>query len=143
MNFQFSILFFILLLTLALPSSILAQSETILPPETPEEAKEMGEKSLEVTKEKMPGILERIWKEKALPFWQKMWTWTKNCWKDTLWPKIKGFWERRIKPPIEEEVEKRKEIVEERVEKEKEELEEKLIPETAKSLWEKFKEVIK
>lgn len=161
MNFQFSILFFILLLALALPSSILVQSETILPPETllaetpshlalrtdlphsTEEAKEMGEKGLEVTKEKMPGILERIWKEEALPFWQKMWTWTKSYWKDTLWPKIRGFWERRIKPPVEEEVEKRKEIVEESIEKEKEELQETFVPESAKSLWEKLKELIK
>ncbi len=138
-----NIINFLIVFALIVPNFAFAQSEPILPPETPEEAKEMGEKALEVSKEKLPGILEKIWKEEVLPVWQKIWTWTKNYWKDTLWPWIKGFWERRIKPPVEEEVEKRKEIIEERIEKEKEEFQEKVIPETTKSLWEKFKDLIK
>lgn len=126
-----------------LPVLAFAQEQSVSPPKTLEEAKEMGEKALEVTKEEVPGILEKTWKEEVMPFWQNIWNRTKNYWKDTLWPWIRGFWERRIKPPVEEEVEKRKEIVEERIEKEKEELEEKLLPKTFKSLWEKFKELIK
>ncbi|HUW72148.1 MAG TPA: hypothetical protein VMV66_03110 [Candidatus Humimicrobiaceae bacterium] len=124
-----------------LPVSGFAQEQTSEPPATLEEAKELGEKTLEVTKEELPGILERIWNEEVLPLWQRMWNWTKNFWKDTIWPGIKGFWERRIKPPVEEEVEKRKEIIEENIEKEKEELEETLVPETAKPLWEKLKDL--
>jgi len=93
--------------------------------------------------------------EEVLPVWQRTWNWTKNYWKDNLWPRIaefysflaqsftqavKEFWEKRIRSPIEEEGEKRKEIIEERVEKEKKEIEEKFISETNKSIWEKIKD---
>jgi hypothetical protein len=140
-----------------LPVLILAQEQLSEPPATLEEAKELGEETLEVTKEEMPGILERIWKEEVLPFWQKMinelrsflalcftraWDWTKNFWKDTLWPWIKGFWESRIKPPVEEEVEKRKEIAKESIEKEKEGLQKTFVPEGIKSLWQELKELV-
>ena len=107
------------------PATLLAETPFHLAlradvPHSAEEAKELGEKTLEVSKEEMPGILERIWKEEVLSLWQKMWDWFKNFWEDTLWPWIKGLWESRIKPPVEEEVEKRKEIAKESIEKEKE-----------------------
>jgi hypothetical protein len=125
-----------------LPVSGFAENQISEPPATLEEAKELGEKSLEVAKEDMPGILERIWNEEAIPLWQKMWDWAKNFWKDTLWPWMRGLWGRRIKPPVEEEMEKRKEIVEESIEKEKEELQETFVPKGIKSFWEELKELV-
>lgn len=126
-----------------LPVSGFAEEQTSESPATLEEARELGEESLEVAKEKMPGILERIWNEEVVPLWQKMWDWAKNFWEDTLWPWIRGLWERRIKPPVEEEVEKRKEIIEEGIEKEKEELQETFVPKGIRSLWEKLKELVR
>jgi hypothetical protein len=125
-----------------IPLLVFAQEELPEPPATLEKAKELGEEALEVTKEEVPGILERIWKEEVIPFWQKMWDWNKNFWKDTLWPWVKGFWERRIRPPVEEEIGKRKEMVEEGIEKEKEELQETLIPEGIRSFWEELKGLV-
>lgn len=136
------LLIFLIILGLILPSFNFVLSEQITPPDTPEEAVEMGEKVTEAAKEEFPVILEKIWKEEILPFWKRMWNWTKDYWKDTLWPRIKGLWERRVKSPVEDEAEKRKEVIEERIETEKEEIEEK-ISETKKSIWEKMKDFLK
>jgi hypothetical protein len=103
----------------------------VSPPETFEEAQEMGEKALETAKRELPEILDKIWKEEVLPFWQKLWNWLK-----------KTFWEPCIEPFLKEEVEKRKPVIEEEFEKEKEEAKEEA-PKIGKSLWEKFKELIR
>lgn len=116
-----------------------AEIKTISPPETLEEAKEMGEKALETVPKELPGILERIWKEEAMPVWETMWNWSRNYWKNTLWPSLSGYGREKIKPHIDE----KKEAIEERVEEEKEELKRKVIPRPIQSLWEKFKELIK
>lgn len=129
--------------SLFFPVFAFAEEKITEPPATFEEAKELGEKGLEVTKEDMPGILERLWNEEVIPLWKKMWNWAKNFWKDTFWPWIRGLWERRVKPPVEEEVEKRKEIIEENIEKEKEELQETMVPKGIRSLWEELKELVK
>jgi len=134
-------LLILIMIGLFLPVSGFAEDQISEPPATLEEARELGEESLEVTKEDMPGILGRIWNEEVIPFWQRMWGWAKNFWKDTLWPWIRGLWERRIRPPVEEEVEKRKEIIEERLEEEKEELQKTSIPKGIRSLWEEIKEM--
>lgn len=113
-----------------------AQETPIKAPETLEEAKEMGERAFEVSKKELP--LERIWKEEVLPIWQKMWDWFMT----NIWPKIKSFFKREIEPRAKEEIEKRKPVIEEEFKKEKEELKKEL-PKVTKSLWEKFKELIK
>ncbi|NCO80510.1 hypothetical protein GW869_01910, partial [bacterium] len=46
---------------LLLPIFSFAQNQPITPPKTLEEAKEIGEKALEVSKTKLPGIIEKIW----------------------------------------------------------------------------------
>lgn len=118
---------------LILPVFCSAQNDITMP-ETFDEAKKIGEKALETGEREMPGIIQTIWKEEVVPVWQRMWNWTKK----NIWIKIENW----IKP----EVEKRKEIFEEGFEREKEEMKEEIkkeVPKVGKSLWEKFKELIK
>ncbi|MDI6602859.1 MAG: hypothetical protein QME57_01925 [Patescibacteria group bacterium] len=118
-----------------------AQQPLIKAPETLEEAKEMGEKILEVTKKELPGILERIWREEVLPIWQKLWNFFKKLWNFYVWPAIKKLWQ-KIATPFKKEIERRKPIIEKEFKKEKQELKTE-VPKVGKSLWEKFKELIK
>jgi len=111
-----------------------AQEQPTSPPETMGEAKEMGEKALEIGEKELPGIIEKIWKEEVLPTWQNMWNWLKA----RIWSKIENW----TRP----EIEKRKQYFEEGFEREKEEVKEELkteVPKVSKSLWEKFKELIR
>jgi hypothetical protein len=103
-----------------------------------EEAKKMGEKALAVSKTKLPGIIEKIWKEEVLPVWQKMAYWFKI----NIWPKIESWFKKEFQPRAKEEIEKRKPLIEEEFKKAKEETK-KEVPEVTKSFWEKFKELIK
>ncbi|MDP1538790.1 MAG: hypothetical protein Q8M00_02045 [bacterium] len=126
----------ILILSLILlPNFSFAQEQfEMSTPETLEEAKKIGEKALGVGKKELPGIIEKIWKEEVLPIWQRMWDWVKA----NIWSKIESW----IKP----EVEKRKQFFEEGFEREKEEMKEEVkteLPKVGKSLWEKFRELIK
>ncbi len=126
--------------SLVSPVFSLAQEtpKVIEPPETMEEAKELGEKALETTQKELPGILEKIWEEDVLPIWQKMYDWFLT----NIWPQIKSWFKKEVEPRVKEEVEKRKPIIEEEFEKEKEKLKEE-IPEVSKSLWEKLNELIR
>ncbi len=123
---------------LLLPIFSFAQNQEFKQPETPEEVKALGEKALEVGKKELPGVLEGIWKEEILPIWQKMYDWFKT----NIWPTIESWFKKEIEPRVKEETEKRKPIIEEEFKKEKEEAKEE-VPEVTKSLWEKFKELIK
>jgi len=129
---------FLVILSLILPCFSFAQKEGISPPKTLEEAKEMGEKVGKEVQIKLPGILEKIWKEQVLPVWQKMYDWFKK----NIWPKIESLFKKEVQPRAKEEIEKRKPLIEEEFKKEKEELKEE-IPKVGKSLWERFKELIK
>ncbi len=125
-----------IILGIILPIVAFTQAQTpIKAPETMEEAKEFGQKTLEVGKKELPGIIEKIWREEVLPIWQKMGDWFK-----------KNIWEPYIKPFFRKEIEKRKPVIKEEFQKEKEEMKEsvkKEVPKVGKSLWEKFKELIK
>ncbi len=104
-------------------------------PQTMEETKALGTKALEVIKKDLPNILKKIWQEEVLPVWQKMWNWFKI-----------NIWERYFKPLFQKEVEKRGPTIKEEFEKEKQETKESAkteVPQAIKSLWEKFKELIK
>jgi len=122
-----------------LPSFSFAQFQSFQTPETLEEAKEMGEKALETTQEKLPGILEKIWKEDVLPVWEKMYEKWSEWWDSSTQPWFQNIWE-KIATLFGKEIEKRKPIIEEEFKKEKEEVKEEL-PEVTKSLWEKLKEL--
>lgn len=118
---------------LLLPNFSFAQP--IQPPENLEEAKELGQKALETGQKELPSILEKIWQGEVLPFWQKMWDWFQ-----------KNIWQPYIEPPLKTEIEKRKPVIEEEFQKEKEETKESAKTEVVpalKSLWERFKELIK
>lgn len=130
------------IICLVLPNLGFAQQKTIEPPETLGEAKEMGEKFAEEAKEKMPGILGKIWKEDVIPVWKTMWEWTESWWQETVWPWFSSFFKEKVKPSLEEEIEKRKSIIKTEFQKEKEELK-KETPKVGESLWERFKEIIK
>lgn len=130
-----NLVIFLIIYGLILPIFSFAQVEPISPPETLEETKGWLERAWETIKKNLPGILEKIWKEEVLPVWKRMWEWSKV----NIWSKIEILFKR--------EIEKRKSIFEEGVEKEKEELKkeikEEVIPKASKSLWERFKELIK
>jgi hypothetical protein len=133
-----NIICFFLIAGLILPGFSFGQQESFQTPETLEEAKEMGEKALETGKEKLPGILEKVWEEEILPVWERMYNWFMV----NVWPGIENWFKKEVEPRVKEEVEKRKPIIEEEFQKEKEEAKEEL-PEVTKSLWERFKELIK
>ncbi|MDD2696765.1 MAG: hypothetical protein PHE52_01230 [Candidatus Pacebacteria bacterium] len=126
------------MLGLILPVFSLAQTENqVTPPETLDEAKQMGEKALEVGQKELPGIIERIWKEEVMPIWQKMFDWFKA----NIWPKIADWFKKFITP----EIEKRKPVIEGEFQKEKQEMKESAQTELPKAwdyLWEKFKQLI-
>jgi hypothetical protein len=122
----------ILLLTLLLlPNFSFLQAENkIEPPETLEAAGQLGKEMVQKTGEKLPGILERIWTEEAMPVWNKMWGWSKELWQKTVWPWIKSFFEKKVKPSLKEELEKEKEEIK------------KEAPEIGRSLWERLKDLL-
>ena len=97
-------------------------------PETLEEAKEMGERILWG----FPEALKKPWQE-ALTLWTRMINWIRP-WVQTIWYKISSF--------LGKEVEKKKPEVQEEFKKEKQEMKEE-IPSVTKSLWQRFKELIK
>lgn len=121
-----AIIFFTLVSILA-PAFSFAQIE---PPKDLEESKALIEKGLEVGEKELPGIFKQIWQENVLPIWKKMWNWFNA----KIWS--------RIWPLAEKEIEKRKPFIEEEFEKEKQEVKEEA-PKIGKSLWEKFKEIIR
>lgn len=120
----------LLILGLILPFFSFAQNQGILPPKDINEVKGIGEKALKVFQKDLPGILKETLTEKVFPIWKKMWDWFDvNIWLK-VWPKGKS------------ELEKRKSIIKEEFKKEKKELKTEL-PRVEKSLWERFKDLIR
>lgn len=104
-----------------LPNLAFFQVKPISPPQTLEEAKEIGIKAEKEIKLNFAGILKKIWN-----FVKKLW--------------------QKITTPFKKEFERRKPIIEEEFKKEKQEMKEEIkteLPKTGKSLWERFKELIK
>jgi len=143
----------LLIAGLILPSLSLAQGPPIEAPKTVDEAKEMAEKGGQEIAKRMPDIIKRIWREQVIPIWQKMWDWFKNIWKRNIQPSFSNLWYLNLKPRIQstihrvrgiiwQEVEEQKPLIKGEFEKEKEEMKEEL-PEASKSLWQRFKELIR
>jgi len=113
-------------------------------PETLEEAKTMGEKVLTG----LPRALKEPWRE-ALGIWGRMADIFSNFWNSYIFPWLKSIWH-QITIPFKKEMERRQPIIEEEFKKEKKEIKEEIkeeikveLPETTKSLWQRFKELIK
>jgi len=128
------------ILSLILPEFCFGQEAKIEVPGTLEELKEFVGKVIKVFLEKFPAALKKVWEE-ALSIWQKMWNWFKNIWDSYIFPWLKNLWQ-KITSLFKKEVEIRKPIIEEELKKEKEELKEEA-PKVGKSLWERFKELLK
>lgn len=111
-----------------------AQSPTA--PKTLEEAKTIGERILI----NLPEALKNPW-QKALQVWEGMLNWFRNFWDSYITSWFQSIWQ-KIASFLAKEVEKRKPEVKEEFEKEKQEMKEE-IPKVTKSLWERFKELIK
>ncbi len=128
---------------LAFPNFSLAQETIKKAPETLEQVQEFGEEVFEKSKEQLPGILEKSWKEEVLPIWRKMRQIWSNWWDNTIQPWLISIVD-KIKVLLGQEIEKRKPYIEQELKKETGELIEdigKEIP-RAKSLWERFKELL-
>ncbi len=142
MKFGLKILIIVVIINFILPNFGLAQ-ETIKAPETLEQAQEFGEEVLRKTKQQLPSILQRTWQEDVLPVWRKMKQIWSRWWDNTIQPWLINIVD-KIKVLLGQEIEKRKPYIEQEFEKETEELVEdigKEIP-RAKSLWERFKELL-
>ena len=101
----------------------------------------MGGRVLELSKKMLPEILKRIWREEALPIWKRVYQFFKNIWDSYIFPFFQNIWQKILRI-LGREVQKRKPIIEEEFKKEKEEMKEE-VPKVGKSLWERFKELIK
>lgn len=134
------------ILTLILPSLVFAQSQSVKVPDTPGEAKDMIIRAIKSIGENLLGILKKIFNEGVLPVWKKMYYWSQeNVWDSHIFPWLKNIWQ-KISGIFGKELEKRKPVIEEEFQKEKTEMKEDVkteVPQAGKSLWEKFKELIK
>lgn len=130
------------MLGLLLPNLIFIFAQAPLEkPKTLEEVKEMSYQAFDVAEKEMPGILEQIWREEVIPTWRGMWQWLKNIWNIHIMPRVEALWQ-AIKELLGKEVEKRKTIIEEELQKEAEEIRREA-PEVGRSLWERFRELIR
>src|SRR4030042_181798 len=128
--------------SLAAPALSLAQNSQSGPPENIDQAKEMGEKALEVTKTQAPGIISDVWKEEVVPVWKKMFGWAKEkIWDDWLSPWLKNLWATILRI-LKVEVENRVPGAQQEIQKEKEQIQAEA-PQVGRSLWDKFLEIIK
>lgn len=118
----------------------LAIEPNVKAPENFDEAKRVGEKTFNIAKNDLPGIISNIWKNEVWPVWKKMGEYVKNFWNiylKTVWQKFKNIFQK--------EIDVRKPIINEEFKKEKTELKEGLkteVPTAGKSIWEKIKEII-
>lgn len=132
----------IIVFNLTVPALSFAQTQIFKQPQDMNEAVEVSEKVLETTQKEMPGLIGRIWQNEVLPVWQKMFNWAKlHIWQNWLSSGLKNIWSTTLRI-LKGEAEQRKPAIEEEFQKEKQELKEEA-PQVGKSLWEKFKELIK
>lgn len=128
----------LILFGLLLPGFYFVQgtNEFPQPPETLKEAEIVGGKVLRL----LPEVLKGVWQE-ALEIWQIMGEKVKNFWNSYIWPWFQNIWQ-KILSSFGKEIKERKPSIEKEFKEEKEEMKEEL-PKVGKSLWERFKEIIK
>jgi len=128
----------LILFGLLLPSFYFVQGANQSPqaPETLKEAEVVGGKFLRL----LPEALKKVWQE-ALEIWQIMGKKVKNFWNSYILPWFQNIWQ-KIQSSFGKEIEERKPAIEKEFKEEKEEMKTEL-PKVGKSLWERFKEIIK
>jgi len=110
-------------------------------PKSLEEAKELAKEAFKQSIARLPRIIEKLWRERVLPVWKKMYQIWSNFWDSYIQPWLESIWQ-RILGLLGQEIEKRKPQIEEELEKEKEELREEAYR-TQRTLWERFKELFR
>lgn len=115
----------LLILGLLLPSFSFAQ-DVVQPPETMEEAKEVGLGILS----RLPEAVKDVWQNQFWPIWSNMWNWVKDTWQESIGPRVGIWWQKLLdflgKEPVD---------VKEEFQKEKTEMQ--------KDTWERFKDLFK
>lgn len=126
------------LVNVVLPSVSFAQSSPQASglPETLEGAKSVGIKALRL----FPETFKGIWQE-ALGAWQVIFKKIKNFWANYINPWFQSLWG-TIDNSFKKELKRREPIIEEEFKKEQKEIKEEA-PRVGKSLWERFRELIK
>ncbi len=129
------------ILTLALTISPVLSFAQISPevklPGNFEEIKDAGLRALGF----IPEFLKGIW-DGFSGFCLKVWNFFKNIWNSYIFPFFDNLWQKTLGKEIRE----RKPVIKEEFQKEKQEMKEEIkagLPGTFKSLWERFKELIK
>jgi len=125
MNFK-TIINLSLAFSLVLPSFCFAQEQTSPMPQTIEEAESLGMRILTA----LPEAVKKVWREEALPFWQKMWAWAQGPWNSYIKPKVEFWWQRFLSLLGKETPDLEKEFQKERKEMEKD-------------LWHRFRDLLK
>ena len=103
------------------------------------ESKPIGETIWQTVKTEFPKIIKRPWQD-ALTAWKIIFNWVKSFWNSYLSNWFKIIWENLVYF-LGKEVEQRRPEIEQEFIKETEEMKQD-IPETTKSLWERFKGLI-
>lgn len=117
-------------------SSAQISSEVKLPGNF-EEIKDVGLKALGF----IPELLKGVW-DGFSGFCLNVWNFFKNIWNSYIFPFFDNLWQKTLGKEIKE----RKPVIKEEFQKEKQEMKEEIkagLPDTLKSLWERFKELIK
>lgn len=136
LKYLFPLLTIAFLLTFSFSGLAQGRQEAPEAPKTLEEAETLGERILIG----FPQALIKPWQQ-ALSVWGNMFNWFKNLYQSYISPWLQAIWY-KILSLLGKEVEKRKPEIQEEFEKEKQEMKED-IPKVSKSLWERFKELIK
>jgi hypothetical protein len=122
------------------PFQIIGQNQAEIP-ENLEEAKNLGEKAVQVTKNQGWGIIKNIWNNQAMPIWKNMYDWAKDhIWDNFLGPKVKTVWSGAL-DVLKKEAEQRTPAAQEKFKQEKQQIKEEA-PVVGKTLWEKIKDFI-
>ena len=106
------------------------------PPETLEGVKNVGMKTLKI----FPTVFKGLWQE-ALGAWKGIFQKIKNFWIKYINPWFQSLL-KRIEKSFKKEAKRRKPIIEEEFKKEQKEMK-KEAPDVGKSLWERFRELLK
>lgn len=115
-----------LIFSLVLPSFCFAQEQTTQMPQTIEEAESLGMRILTA----LPDAVKKVWREEALPLWQKMWDWAQGPWNSYVKPKIEFWWQKFLNFLGKETPDLEKEFQKER-------------KEMQKDLWQRFRDLLK